>query len=300
MTDDKPEDRRERLSRFIARSGLSSRRAADRLVGEGAVTVNGQVVTDPGAEIDPVRDAIRVEGKAVSVDAQPRVYLLMNKPRGYLTGRDDPEGRTDVQDLLPRQSQRLEPVGRLDFNTEGALLFTNDGDLAHRLTHPSYHVPRRYLAKVYRTPSEATLDKIRKGIRLEDGRTVPALCRVLESTDTGNSWVEITVYEGRHHLIRRLFAALGHPVSKLRRESFATVSIRGLERGQVRHLTGEEILRLKQLTAEPGPAGRTVPGPKRPAGWAKPKKAGAKGNRPSGKRTPKREGPGPGSRRRAS
>ncbi|MFH1467254.1 MAG: pseudouridine synthase [Pseudomonadota bacterium] len=263
-----PESSRPRLARAISQSGLTSRRAADRLVAEGAVTVNGQVVTDPGAEVDPQRDTIRVEGRTIGAPPVPQ-YLVMYKPRGYLTGRDDPEGRTAVHELLPASARRLEPVGRLDFNTEGALLFTNDGELAHRLTHPSYHVPRRYLAKVYRTPSEATLDKIRKGIRLDDGRTVPALCRVMEGTDTGNAWVEITVYEGRHHLVRRLFAALGHPVSKLRRETFATVSIRGMERGQVRPLTGEEIERLRALTAEPGPAGRPLPKQRTRKGWAK-------------------------------
>jgi 23S rRNA pseudouridine2605 synthase len=274
-----PAPSRARLARTIAQSGHTSRRAADRLVAEGAVTVNGQVVTDPGAEVDPANDTIKVEGRPIGV-RPTAAYFIMYKPRGYLTGREDPEGRTAVHELLPASARRVEPVGRLDFNTEGALLFTNDGELAHRLTHPSYHVPRRYLAKVYRTPSEATLDKIRKGIHLEDGRTSPALCRVVEGTDTGNAWVEITVYEGRHHLVRRLFAALGHPVSKLRRETFATISIRGLERGQVRPLTSEEIERLRALTAEPGPAGRPLPSGRVRKGWAKAKPAGRKKKAP--------------------
>jgi 23S rRNA pseudouridine2605 synthase len=259
----------ERLARFIARSGLASRRAADRLVREGSASVNGVVERDPSAEIDPATDLIRFQGRKVEGRSEASYFLLF-KPRGTITSREDPEGRRGVHELLPKLPQRVEPVGRLDFNTEGALLFTNDGDLAHRLTHPSYHIPRRYLAKVYRTPSEVTLDKIRKGIRLEDGRTVPALCRVLESTDTGNSWVEITVYEGRHHLIRRLFAALGHPVSKLRRESFATISIKGMERGQVRPLTSGEIERLRELTAEKGATNRLRSSQGRKKGWAKP------------------------------
>jgi len=237
-----------RLARHLARTGAASRRAADRLVREGLVTVNGEVVRDPAAQVDPERDELRLRGQRLQRRA-PLVYLLMNKPRGYLTGRADPEGRRDVQELLPSLAQRVEPVGRLDFNTEGALLFTNDGDLAHRLTHPSFEVPRRYLAKVHRTPSERTLDKIRRGIRLDDGRTVPARCRTVETTESGNAWVEITVTEGRHHLIRRLFAALGHPVSKLRRESFGSVSIRGLERGRVRSLTAVELERLRDLTS---------------------------------------------------
>jgi 23S rRNA pseudouridine2605 synthase len=260
---------RERLARYIARSGLASRRAAEQAVRDGAATVNGHVEREPGVEIDPESDEIRFHGRPVG-GARKLQYYLLYKPRGAITSRDDPQGRKSVHELLPALPDRVEPVGRLDFNTEGALIFTNDGDIAHRLTHPSYHIPRRYLAKVYRTPSEPTLDKIRKGIRLEDGRTVPALCRVVESTETGNAWVEITVYEGRHHLIRRLFASLGHPVSKLRRESFATVSIRGLERGASRPLTQGEITRLRELTAEKGPKRGRTSGQGRKKGWAKP------------------------------
>ena len=269
MSSQPPQPPVERLARLIARSGLASRRAAERLVREGAATVNGHVERDPSAEVDPAADVIRFQGRKVEGRRETQYYLMF-KPRGFITSREDPEGRKAVHDLLPKLPARVEPVGRLDFNTEGALLFTNDGDLAHRLTHPSYHVPRRYLAKVYRTPSEVTLNKIRKGIRLEDGRTVPALCRVLESTDTGNAWVEITVYEGRHHLIRRLFAALGHPVSKLRRESFATVSIKGMERGQVRQLRASELERLREITAEKGNTNRISSGRGRKKGWAKP------------------------------
>jgi 23S rRNA pseudouridine2605 synthase len=288
---------RERLARYIARSGIASRRTADRLVREGQATVNGQVERDPGFAIDPEHDDVRLQGRPIE-GAREHIYQILYKPRGTITSREDPEGRKGVHELLPKLPDRVEPVGRLDFNTEGALLFTNDGDLAHRLTHPSYHIPRRYLAKVYRTPSEATLDKIRKGIRLDDGRTVPALCRVTDSTDTGNAWVEITVYEGRHHLIRRLFAALGHPVSKLRRESFATVSIRGMERGDSRPLSPAEIERIRELTATKGASGRVGSKSTRKKGWARPaadKDKGkplskAKRNRTRKRRANKRQG----------
>ena len=262
-------EKHDRLARYIARSGLASRRSAERLVREGAATVNGHVERDPAAAIEHGTDEIRFQGRAVTGQSD-KIYQLLYKPRGAITSRDDPQGRKGVHELLPKLPDRVEPVGRLDFNTEGALIFTNDGELAHRLTHPSYHIPRRYLAKVYRTPSEATLDKIRKGIRLDDGRTSPALCRVLDATETGNCWVEITVYEGRHHLIRRIFAALGHPVSKLRRDSFATVSIRGLERGDSRPLTHAEVERLREITAEKGDSGRVNSGKTRKKGWAKP------------------------------
>ncbi len=258
------------LARFLSRSGVASRRQADRMVLEGRVTVNGRPAKHPAMEIDPLHDHVKADGKPVP-QAPPRVYFLLNKPRGYITSRDDPEGRRSVQELLPPLPFRIEPVGRLDFNTEGALLFTNDGGLAHRLTHPSFEVPRRYLAKVHRTPPESTLDKIRKGIRLEDGRTVPALCRVAESTDGGNAWIEITVTEGRNHLIRRLFAALGHPVSKLRRESFASISVRSLVRGDCRALTAEEVTRLQRMV-QPG---RTPSKRRSRKGWAKNKKKSA-------------------------
>ncbi|MBN1335893.1 MAG: rRNA pseudouridine synthase [Deltaproteobacteria bacterium] len=260
----------ERLNRFIARSGVASRREADRLVQAGQVTVNGQVVRNPATSVDPERDHVKVRGRLVP-RPHPPVYYLLYKPKGVLTTRKDPEGRLCVQDLLPPLPCRVEPVGRLDFNTEGALLLTNDGELARRLAHPRWAVPRKYHAKVWRTPTEKTLDKIRAGIHLEDGRTVPAKCRLTGETDKGNAWVEITVAEGRNRLIRRLFTALGHPVSKLTRVSFAGISIRGMERGQLRPLTGLEVQRLRRLVSDEGsPGGRGS----RPAGWARPKARG--------------------------
>jgi 23S rRNA pseudouridine2605 synthase len=196
----------------------------------------------------------------------------MYKPRGCITGRDDPQGRPSVFDVLGDLGTKVEPVGRLDFDTEGALVLTNDGDLANALTHPKNQIPKRYLAKVHRSPDERDLTALRDGVFLEDGKTAPAKARVISRTDTENAWVEITVTEGRNRLVRRMLSALGHPVSKLRRESFATLSIRGMERGQVRALTGEEISRLRELAlgTRPQRAGR-----KRGKGFAKPKpKAG--------------------------
>jgi 23S rRNA pseudouridine2605 synthase len=153
-----------------------------------------------------------------------------------------------VHDLLGEIGVRVEPVGRLDFDTEGALLLTNDGELAHKLTHPSMKVPKRYLAKVWRRPTPEQLAMIEEGrIFLEDGRVQPSKVRIVDATDKENCWVEITVTEGRNRLIRRLFAQLKHPVSKLRRESFATISIRDMERGHVRALTGGEIRRLQEI-----------------------------------------------------
>lgn len=236
----------ERLARLMARRGLCSRREAEDWIREGRVTVDGVVIKEP-MSVDPDRQVVKVDGRRLPPEPR-KLYLLMNKPKGFITGREDPQGRRGVHELLGDLAEKVEPVGRLDFDTEGALIFTNDGELAHLLTHPSRQVPRRYMVKVYRRPSDEKLKAISDGaVFLEDGRVPPALVRVTSATDKDNCWVEITVTEGRNRLIRRLFAQLRHPVAKLRRESFGTVSIRGLERGQVRALTAPEVERLRDL-----------------------------------------------------
>lgn len=260
---------KQRLAKVMAARGIASRRAAEQMIADGKVTVNDQVVRHPGHPVDPEKDKIKIEGQ--SIKKAPRlVYYMLNKPKGYITGRDDPKGRPSVLDLLGPLPERVEPVGRLDFNTEGILLLTNDGPLAHKLTHPSTGVPKRYMAKIYRTPSASTLARIERGVMLEDGPTGPCKVRVVESTDAGNCWVEITVTEGRNRLVRRLFASLGHPVAKLRRESFATIALRDLELGQMRMLTADEVARLRELAdgVAPGEAGKKARASK--VGFAKP------------------------------
>jgi len=256
-----------RLNKLLAERGIASRRESDSIIEAGRVTVDGRVGTVQ-ERVDPDEVDVRLDGYPLP-DAPPRVYFLLYKPRGYITGRNDPRGRKSVLDLVGHLPVRVEPVGRLDFDTEGALLMTNDGVLAHRLTHPSSQVPKRYRAKVYRTPDARDLELIRKGkVYLDDGATLPAKVRVVEQTDTENAWVEITVIEGRNRLIRRMFEKLGHPVAKLRRESFATLSLRGMERGDVRPLTGEEIRRIEDLAEgkKPTRAGKL----RRKKGFAKP------------------------------
>jgi len=243
-----------RIAVALSRAGVASRREAEGLIEQGLVTVNGHTVAHPSLRVTK-EDCIKLGSRVVPHEA-PKVYYLVNKPKGRITGRRDPEGRKSVLDLVEDLPFRVEPVGRLDFNTEGALLLTNDGEMANRLTHPSNGVPKRYWAKVYRTPTERTLDKLRKGIRLEDGRTAPCKCRVLDRTDGGNAWVEITVTEGRNRLIRRVFESLGHPVSKLRRMSFGTISVRDLEIGAVRRLSDEEVERLRAFSEGRRPPGR--------------------------------------------
>lgn len=256
------------LARLLAARGVASRRKAEEMIVAGLVTVDGEVAQHPAAEVRPGQ-VVRVDGREIPAEP-PHVYYLVFKPKGCITGRDDPEGRKSIFDLVGELPVRVEPVGRLDFDTEGALLLTNDGALAHGLTHPSRQVPKRYRVKVWKAPSEKDLDMIREGrIFLEDGRVPPCKVRLLEGTDKGNAWLEITVTEGRNRLIRRLFAQIGHPVSKLRRESFATISLRGLERGKMRPLSSDEVRRLRDLADgnKPESAGRVVYKP----GFAKPK-----------------------------
>lgn len=263
------DDGKQRLAKVLAARGIASRREAEKMIVDGQVTVNGQLATHPGHPVDPKTDSISVDGKQIP-DVPRMSYYLLYKPKGYITTRSDPEGRRSIHMLLPELPARVEAVGRLDMNTEGALLLTNDGELAHRLAHPSAGVPKRYMVKVYRTPTEKTLERISKGVELEDGRTQPCKVRVVEATDAENAWIEITVTEGRNRLVRRIFALVGHPVSKLTRESFATISIRGMERGDLRALSAEEVRRLRDL-ADGTPA--SVAGRKsrpRKAGFAKP------------------------------
>ncbi len=259
----------ERIQKVIARSGVASRREAEQKVLEGRVTVNGETIYRPGHPVDPLADLIKVDGEPLPTPAR-HVYYVVHKPRGYVTTRNDPQGRKEVVSLVEHLRVRVEPVGRLDINTTGALLMTNDGALAHRLTHPSSRVPKRYMAKVWRTPSDKTLNRIRRGIPLDDGRTAPCKVRIVEQTDSSNAWVEITVTEGRNRLIRRIFEKVGHPVSKLRRESFATISVRGMEPGQLRMLTGEEVQRLRDI-ADGRTASEAGHGSRYKKGFARPR-----------------------------
>ena len=278
----------DRIQKIIARSGFASRREAEQLVLEGRVQVNGETIYQPGFPVDPDKDLIKIDDDPLPARPEP-IYLLLYKPRGYITSRRDPGGRKEVLSLVDHLKVRVETVGRLDINTTGALLLTNDGDLANKLTHPRSRIPKRYLAKVWKTPSEKTLNRIRRGINLEDGRTGPCKARIYDQTEGENAWVEITVVEGRNRLIRRIFEMVNHPVSKLRRESFATISIRGMEPGQVRSLTGEEVLRLRDIAegkqpANAGHASRYGKGHARP----KPKRTGT----PLSRKRSRRTGPG--------
>lgn len=241
MTDETPT--KVRLAKVIAQRGLASRRAAEDLITAGLVTVNGEVAVVV-TFVDPATDVIEVQGKRLPAPPK-KAYYVLNKPRGYITTRSDPQGRPSVLDLVKHLPVRVESVGRLDFDTEGVLLLTNDGDLAHALTHPSREVPKRYIATVEGVPNAAALQTIRTGVKLDDGWTAPAKARLLKAT--GDARVEVTVHEGRNRLIRRMLKTVGHPVFALRRERFASISAEGMELGAVRELTEAEVNDLRIL-----------------------------------------------------
>lgn len=203
------------------------------------------MVTTLGAKADPSVDFIEVDGKRLKRDTR-KVYLLLNKPKNFISALSDPEGRPVVTDLVKGVKERVFPIGRLDYDAEGVLLLTNDGELSNKLIHPKFGVQKKYLVKVKDVPSREKLDKLEKGVYLEDGRTLPAKARLIRKTDE-NSWIEITVTEGRNRLVKRMCMAIGHPVSKLKRISFAGITAGKLKPGEYRFLTSVEIEKLKTL-----------------------------------------------------
>ncbi len=198
-----------------------------------------------GDKADPLLDSIEVDGKRLSPGGEPLCYILLNKPKGYICSLHDPEGRPLVIDLLKKIKARVYPVGRLDYDAEGVLLLTNDGGLSNTLMHPAYSAPKTYLVKVRDVPDEKDMKKLRNGVTLPDGKTLPAKVRLVRKTKE-NSWLEIIVTEGRNRLIKRMCMAVGHPVNKIKRIDFAGIGLGGLEPGQFRHLTKKEVQGLKE------------------------------------------------------
>jgi 23S rRNA pseudouridine2605 synthase len=231
----------ERLQKILSRAGVASRRSAEKIMLEGRVTLNGTPVKQLGTKADLDHDDIRVDGVRIKPPQKP-VYLLLNKPKGVVSTRHDPAGRETVMDLVPSVAG-LFPVGRLDVTTEGLLLLTNDGDFAQRVAHPRYEVPRVYQAKVRGVPTPETLARLRAGVRVDGERMAVDRVRLLEGE--GNAWVEVTLHEGKHHEVKRLLEAVGHPVSKLKRVGLGVLTSRGLEPGEFRHLTPREVRTLR-------------------------------------------------------
>ncbi|MGQ9497778.1 MAG: pseudouridine synthase [Desulfotomaculales bacterium] len=236
---------RERLQKVLARAGISSRRKCEELIRAGRVRVNGQPVRELGFKVDPARDRIELDGRPVQVE--PPVYIMLNKPRGYICTLRDPQGRPRVTDLVYGISQRIYPVGRLDYDTEGLLILTNDGDFAHALTHPRHEITKTYLVRVSGRPRNRDLNKLRRGIMLSDGPTAPARVAVIKK-DPETTLLKVSIHEGRKRQIRRMFAAIGHPVIELKRIAVGPLTLGELRVGEFRHLTPEEVEKLKRAS----------------------------------------------------
>ena len=265
-----------RLQKLIAGTGLASRRKAEALIAAGRVMVNGKTVTELGTKVDPTRDHVKVDGKHLSA-AQPFVYLMLNKPKNVVSTLDDPGGRTTVKDYLRGVSVRVFPVGRLDFDSEGLLLLTNHGDLAQAMLHPRYHVPKTYLIKVKGVLTDKSIRSLEQGVSLEGGMTGAAQVRKVRKVEA-NSWLEITIREGRKHQVKRMLESVGHPVIKLLRIRMGPIALGDLQPGEFRFLTDREANTLRRLveervaavgeTPETAPPGR----PEKREGWARAKK----------------------------
>jgi 23S rRNA pseudouridine2605 synthase len=222
---------------------VASRRACEQIILDGRVQVNGKTVDALGACADPLRDEITLD--LAPIAREKPIYILLNKPKGYVTTVKDTEGRPTVMALLGGVRERVYPVGRLDFNTEGILLMTNDGEMAQRLASPSSHIPKIYMAKVHRMPTPEALGELRSGFRLDGKRLKP--CQIEIADRQGNPWLRITLMEGKNQQIRKMFAAIGHPVHKLKRIQFGPLADPAMKPGQWRHLTQAEIKALKEM-----------------------------------------------------
>lgn len=233
-----------RLNKFIAQAGVASRRDADRMIEEGRVKVNKTLVQSLGTKVDPDKDTVEVDDRKIR-RVEELVYLLLNKPVGYLVTLSDPFRRPIVMNLLPELNVRIFPVGRLDVNSEGALFFTNDGEMANRLMHPRYKIRKVYRVQVRGRPDSRSLEKLKKGVYLENKKTAPARVLLIRSGDK-ISVLQIEIYEGRKREVRRMLEAVGHRVISLKRTKFAELNLGKLKPGQWRHLTPGEVKRLRR------------------------------------------------------
>ena len=269
----------ERLQKIIAHAGVASRREAESMIREGRVTVNGQVVTELGSKADADHDHIKVDGKLITRKETHR-YILLYKPKEVMTTVEDPQGRRTVIDLVRGVRERIYPVGRLDFHSEGLVLLTNDGDLAYKVSHPTHGSVKTYHVKVRGVPEERLVDKLRRGITLDGKRTLPCDIARMRTTgkgeEEGNSWFEVKLREGRTQQIRKMFQAVGHPVSKLRRVAIGPISDPKLTPGVWRELSEREVRMLATMKDAKAPkrgaarpAARKKPAKPRPKATAK-------------------------------
>lgn len=238
----------ERLQKIVSRYGHISRRAAETLISDGRVSLNGEVVSQMGVKADPQKDAIRLDGKLISSDLT-LVYILLYKPPGYVTTLSDPENRPVVTDLIKGEGERLFPVGRLDYDSEGLLLLTNDGGFAQKIQHPRYGVPKRYRVRISGHLTTEEMQRLKKGVRFEEGFFQPRDLRIEKHNDK-SLWISLTISEGKNRMIRKGFAALRHDVERLVRVSIGDVQLGNLKQGMYRHLTKKEIESLLSCSAQ--------------------------------------------------
>jgi 23S rRNA pseudouridine2605 synthase len=255
----------ERLQKILSQAGVASRRASEQLMLEGRVTVNGTPARELGTKADPLADDIRVDGRRIRLPEGHR-YLLLNKPRGYVTTRADPQRRPTVLDLLGGVREYVYPVGRLDFDSEGLLLLTNDGELAARLTHPSHGVPRVYEVRVAGVPDPRDLERLARGVTIEGRRTERADVQLVAGRAADRATVRITIHEGRNRQVRKMFDAIGHPVDELRRTAIGPIQDRRLPLGRWRDLSAGEVAALKRAAARELPPNTPAEPRRRPTG----------------------------------
>lgn len=239
----------QRVQKILAEAGIASRRKAEEIIAEGRVTINGKTAII-GSKADPDKDHIKVNGKLLIRKSEPKVYFMFNKPKGVVTSLSDPEGRSTIKDFLGKIRFRVFPIGRLDYDSEGLLLLTNDGDFANAISHPSGEIQKTYYVKVKGLVEQRNIEKLRKGIRLEDGKTMPARVQKISATEN-NSWLDISISEGRKRQVRRMLEAVGHPVMKLKRISIDGLNIGKLKPGEIRSLSPEELKLIKSSCREP-------------------------------------------------
>jgi pseudouridine synthase len=266
---------KERLQKILSAAGIASRRAAEVLIREGRVSLNGRTVTELGTKADPETDDVRVDGRRVKAAARRR-YILLYKPRGYITSRSDPQQRPTVIDLLTKGGVRdyVYPVGRLDYDSEGLLLLTSDGDLAARLTHPRHGVAREYEVRVRGVPDRRALDRLTRGIMLEGRRTAPTevtMQKVIDSAEGPQAVLAFVIHEGRNRQVRNMCDAIGHPVVRLKRIRIGPISDERIRPGEFRELTEREIVQLKRAGE------RATTGPPRIARGSRPRSRSASG-----------------------
>lgn len=290
----------ERLQKIIAHAGFASRREAETMIREGRVTVNGRVVSELGSKADADRDHIKVDGKLIT-HAEPHRYILIYKPKEVMTTVEDPQGRRTVLQLVRGIRERIYPVGRLDYHSEGLVLLTNDGELAFKVSHPTHGSVKTYNVKVRGVPEDRLIDKLQRGITIDGKRTLPCEISRIKTTgrgeEEGNSWFEVKLREGRTQQIRKMFQAVGHPVSKLKRVAIGPLSDPKLTPGVWRELTKSEVKMLASMKEMKKPAAKRRAPAKRQTSHKKPAAAAKRGKATSSKKKASSKAPARGTKK---